>query len=177
MNRGLSLVATAALLMGAVGCKRKFDAPPEVAPPASTARPPEGVGLDGVNMPVSQLLGTERESRPTGTPKTEQVFAAFQQAGLTLTNKTQVLGRTIGARFCENAHTPSGVVFSVCEFNDAATASRGRDYSLRTFGKALPDRDLLIKDKTLLTITRGKSDDGTKAESVKASHIFQGLSG
>ena len=153
--RLLKWAVTGALMAGAFGCKTKSDPPPAVAAPAAIPGPPEGVGLDGVNMPISQLLGTERQSRPSDTPTAEQVFSAFEKGGLTLADKTQVLGRTIGASFCENAHTPAGVVFSVCEFSDTVTATKGRDYSLRTFGKALPDRDLLVKGKTLLTITRG----------------------
>ena len=188
MMRVLKWVVAVALMGGAVGCKSKTEskaendrssaiAAPGAAPPSSVPGPPEGVGLDGVNMPISQLLGTERQSRPSDTLSAEQVFSAFEKGGLTLADKTQVLGRTIGASFCENAHTPAGVVFSVCEFKDAATATKGRDYSLRTFGKALPDRDLLIKQKTLLTITRGGPGGPAQTESKTATQIFQGLSG
>ncbi|HEY6853726.1 MAG TPA: hypothetical protein VI139_05735 [Gemmatimonadales bacterium] len=178
--RGLTKAVAVAVLVGAlVGCRHKPEQAAPVEPADSSApipEPPPGAGLAGVNLPLSQLLGSERLSRPTGTPRTEQVFAALEVAGLALTGRTQVLGRTIGASFCEIAHTSVGVVFSVCEFKDGPSAEAGREYSSRAFGKALPDRVLLINKKTLLTITPARAP-AAEGDAKKGAAAFERLSG
>jgi len=178
MTRGLAVMVAAGLVTSVLGCEHKSRPVTEASSSAvgAGAGSPPGGGLDGVNAPLFQLLGSERQSRPTGTPRTEVVFSALEQSGLTLTGQTQVLGRVIGASYCENAHTPAGVVFSVCEFKDSATAKEGRAYSLRTFGKALPGRRLLINEKTLLTIAAPAGLASAQRESEKGAVVFAGLS-
>ena len=179
MTQRVTVMVAVAMVMATAGCKRNAEPPagPLSVAASAIAQTPPGGGLEGVNRPLSQLLGTERLSRPTGTPRAEQVFSALQRAGLTLTGQTQVLGRVIGASYCENAHTSAGVVFSVCEFKDTATAEQGREYSLRAFGKALPNRRLLINIKTLLTIAAPAGVVAAQSESEKGAAVFEGVSG
>ena len=140
----------AALVGGACHRETSKMAPPPVTAPAPAT--PRGVGMDGVNKPLLQLLEDEKAHRPAGTPSADALFEALEKAGFAMQGRGQVVGRTLGAAYCENAHTTQGIVVSACEFTDAEALAKGRAYSEKTFSKALPNRILLVNKHTLLTI-------------------------
>lgn len=170
MNGRRPLALALWALMGVAACHR--GAPP--AAPAASNTAPAG-GMDGVTTPLLQLLTNEKTNRPAGTPSAETVFAALDKAGIHTQDPSQVLGRMVGAAFCENAHTHEGVVVSVCEFKDADTLARGRAYSEKTFGKALPNRSLVSNKKTLLTINPPDASPATKAQVASIGKLFAAL--
>jgi len=151
MLRGVLLTAT----LGGAACHREASGPaPQttaVTAPAAAVSPP-GVGTDGMTKPLFQVLADEKAHRPAGTPHAEALFDALDKGGVVMQGRAQVLGRTVGAAYCENAHTGQGVVVSVCEFGDAGALAAGRAYSERTFARALPGRVLVSNRNTLLTI-------------------------
>jgi len=176
-RRLLPLILPALLSLGA--CHRS--APPATEPPS--AQPPTvpaastapGGGMDGVTKPLLQLLADEKTNRPSGTPSAETVFAALDKAGIHTQDPSQVLGRMVGAAFCENAHTAEGVVVSVCEYKDADTLARGRAYSEKTFAKALPNRALVSNKNTLLTLNPPDASPAAKAQVDTIGRLFAAL--
>jgi len=171
-RRLLPLVLPALMALGA--CHRST---PVAEPPAPVAQAPAapGMGMDGVTKPLLQLLADEKTNRPSGTPNAEAVFAALDQAGIHTKDPSQVLGRTVGAAFCENAHTADGVVVSVCEYKDADTLAKGRAYSEKTFAKALPNRALLSNKNTLLTINPPDASPAARAQVDTIGKLFAAL--
>ena len=172
--RGLLLTAT----LGVAACHRQASAPAPTTttapmPPAATT--PPGVGMDGVTKPLLQLLADEKTHRPAGTPAADALFDALDKAGIAMQGRAQVLGRTVGAGFCENAHTPQGIVLSACEFTDAAALAKGRAYSETTFAKALPNRILLINKNTLLTINPPPDGSAATPQLDAIKRTFLGL--
>lgn len=166
MLRGGLLVAT---LGAAAGCHREPSPPPPgpAAAPVSATVPP-GVGMDGVTKPLLQVLADEKAHRPGGTPRGDALFDALDKAGIAMQGRSQVLGRTVGAAFCENAHTPQGIVVSVCEFADAGALAKGRAYSAKAFATALPNRVLVANKNTLLTINPPEgSTTGAQVETIQ----------
>ncbi len=172
------------LLLSSAGCRRRPDTTAEdngapgagaggAAAPA-TIEPPGG-GLTGMTKPVMNLLADERAARPGGTPTAEAVFEAMKKAGVPTSGESQVLGKTLGAAFCENARTAQGTVLSVCEFKDAATLAKGMEYSTKTFAKALPNRRLFANRSTLLTVNPSENSDSAHAELKTIERTFGGL--
>jgi hypothetical protein len=131
--------------------------------------------MDGVTKPLMQLLTEEKANRPAGTPTAEAIFAAVEQGGIKTKDQSQVLGRMVGAAYCENAHTESGLVLGVCEFKDAETLAKGRAYSEKTFGKSLPNRTLLANGKTLLTLNPPDTSPASTDQVGVITRIFAGL--
>jgi hypothetical protein len=121
-------------------------------------------------LPLGARLQREAGSRPTGTPRAEEVLAAFTRQGLAIEGTMQVLASTVGAAYCASAGTPQGLAIAVCEYPAEAEARQGMEYSRRTFDRLIPGRRLLLNHKTLLTVT-GVPD----AEAKRAADIFARL--
>jgi hypothetical protein len=135
---------------------------------APAARPP--VDPANAQLPLVARLEREARTRPTGTPRAEEVLAAFARNGIPVEGAMQVLASTVGAAYCTSAGTPQGLAIAVCEFPAEALARQGLEYSHRTFDALIPGRRLLLNRKTLLTVT-GAPD----AEAKKAAEIFAAL--
>jgi hypothetical protein len=106
---------------------------------------------------------------------TEAVAAALSAAGVPIGPPKQVLARPLGARYCALARTSSGLVVSVCEFDDDAQAARGVDLSHRTFDTLIPGRRLTHNRGTLMTLTLGTPDAKRAAEAARAESVFASL--
>ncbi|HET9450974.1 MAG TPA: hypothetical protein VFO83_08840, partial [Aggregicoccus sp.] len=101
-------------------------------------------------LPLLERLAREAAARPTNTPRTEQVLEALQGAGLVLGEQRQYLGATTGARYCYSARSLRGLQLSVCEFEDAASATRGRGRVLGS--RPPPGRTVLLNRATTLLV-------------------------
>ncbi len=97
-----------------------------------------------------ERLAKEKGSRPTGTPRTDDVFAAFKKAGMPVVEENQVYAAMVKASYCEAAKGTT-VYLSVCEYPSEAEAKTGQDFSKRTFA-SIPNRDVYLNKKTTLTI-------------------------
>jgi hypothetical protein len=103
------------------------------------------------------------------------VAAALAGAGVPIGALKQVLARPLGARYCALARTASGLVVSVCEFDDDAQAARGVASSRRTFDRLIPGRRLAHNRGTVLTLTAGAPDPRRAAEAARAETAFAAL--
>jgi hypothetical protein len=187
-KRGAICVSSSAGFLAAmllVGCGRHtdnsatataFDAGQSTgatAPGASgsAAVPPPS---DAVANAISGRLAREAASRPTGTPKAEDVLAAIVAAGVPLTDEAQHVASTIGARFCIGAKSPEGLAMSACEYEDEAKAAAGRALSAKTFA-AIEHRDIVVNKKTTLTILQNPFRAQSQGAHDKAVAAFQKL--
>jgi hypothetical protein len=121
-------------------------------------------------LPLAARLQREAAARPTGTPRAEEVLAAFVRQGIPIEGTMQVLASTVGAAYCASAGTPRGLAIAVCEFPAEAEARQGMEYSHRTFDKLIPGRRLLLNHKTMLTVT-----GAPEVEAKRTADIFAGL--
>jgi hypothetical protein len=131
------------------------------------ARPPEppaALDPDLARLPLPARLAREAQSRPTGTPRLEEVIAALTRNGLAVERVQQVLGSTIGASFCASAATRQGTGVAVCEFASEDIARRGMSYSRQIFDRLIPGRTLALNHKTLLTVTRARAEGDGEAQ-------------
>lgn len=101
-------------------------ATPEPAKPA--AAPPRGgdpfghLDLDG----LGQKLAEEKALRGKSVANAASVFQAIERkAKIPVGDHLQVLGSSVGARYCERVSTKSDVYVVVCEFADEASATKG----------------------------------------------------
>jgi hypothetical protein len=177
LNRSLYLVALASILTAS--CQTRPTPPASAsasASPASSRPPPPAAGA-AVEEPISlqERLAREAVTRPSGVISTETVAARLSAAGVPIGALKQVLARPLGARYCALARTASGLVVSVCEFEDDVQAARGVDLSRRTFDRLIPGRRLTHKRGTLLTLTLGPSDSRRAAEAARAEAVFAAL--
>jgi hypothetical protein len=147
MNKNL-LVLLPSLALALAACERRPAAPAVgLSAPAPT---PEA----GPRLSLLERLELERTSRPAAHPPVEAVAAALVGKGLPLERWKQVLASPIGARFCMAGQTAQGNVVSVCEYGDEQQAARGLTYSKETFDRLIPNRTLVRRAATLLTVTR-----------------------
>lgn len=156
------------------------EAPASAAPVASGASsapsPDRTVPIPSgkpLGVTLGDMLVSERESRPTGTPRGEDVFALFGKNGVAVQEAKQHLGAPVGARYCMGGVTESGLSMSVCEYVDAAAAEAGKAMSTKAFEK-IPNRAIAIKKSTTLTIL-GTSSPASAAESKKLFDLFAGM--
>lgn len=140
-------------------------APPQ--PPAPTKTPSRGT--------LADRLAAEGSARPPTALHAEDVTAALRRAGISVGPLTQVLGRTIGARYCASTATATGLAVAVCEFGDDAEAARGLDYSRRQFDRLVPGRTLLRNRGTVLTLTPGDAGVAPTADTRRAAAVFASL--
>lgn len=141
---------TASLLAGIPACSdHKTPAPASATPPT-----PRGSPADLGRRSILERLTHEAQHRPDAAPKVEAVAQALATAGMPLERWKQVLASPIGARFCMNGQTTQGTVVAVCEFGSAAEASAGVSYSHKTFDALIPNRSLIQRGSTVVTITR-----------------------
>ena len=156
-----------------VGCKARAPQAPVVATaPAAVAANtiPEAPYIHSIPETMKQ----EAASRPTGTPRAEDLVGALKNKGLKFSDPKQVLANKWGARYCSMTIGASGVEVMVCEFASDAAATQGRDFSTKAFG-SIANRDLHLNRKTVLTVLRGTSDPPVTAEAKSVSEVFAGL--
>ena len=156
------------LLLGA--CQR----PAPAEPPAPAAATPRKASASAPLPPLLALrLAQEAEARPTGTPRTEEVLAALQRAGLTLGEPQQYLASSSGARYCYGARSERGLRLSGCEYADVASARAARQRVLRALGS--PERAVLLNRATTLQLQRPAGSPDAEAEAHAAAQAFQQL--
>ncbi|HET6151082.1 MAG TPA: hypothetical protein VFH68_26335 [Polyangia bacterium] len=143
---------------------------PPPPPPLSAATAP----ADG-RLNLGQRLAREAASRPGGGLRVETVASALAGAGLTLGPLRQVLGRTVGARYCASARSPAGNALALCEFADEADAARGLDVSHATFDRLVPGRRLLRARNLTLTLTPAEAGPRFADEAARAASILAAL--
>ena len=164
------LSLAAALTVTACSTRPRLTAATTAAapPPAATA-PADG------RLNLGQRLAREAATRPGGGLRVEAVASAFAGAGLRLGPLQQVLGRTVGARYCASARSPAGSALALCEFADEAEAARGLDYSHATFDRLVPGRRLLRARNLTLTLTPADAGPRFADEAARAASILAAL--
>jgi hypothetical protein len=173
-NSSSCVLALASILT--VACHAR-PTPPPPAPPPATAPAPVPAAPAAVEEPLTlnERLAREAARRPPGVIRAESVAAALSAAGVPIGSLRQVLARPLGARYCALGRTASGLVVSLCEFDDDAQAARGVDLSHRTFDRLIPGRRLAHKRGTLLTLTLGAPDAKRSAEGARVEAAFAAL--
>jgi len=170
--RPLSALVLTSML--AAAC-HKHPTPPSPPPPtASQPAVAEPAPAEGP-LTLNERLAREAASRPSGAVPAETVAARLSAAGVPIGALKQVLARPLGARYCALARTASGLVVSLCEFDDDAQAARGVDLSRKTFDRLIPGRRLAHRRGTLLTLTLGAPDPTRLAEGARAEAVFATL--
>ncbi len=143
---------------------------PLAAGPNSASPPFDPAAVGGLKL----TLDRESASRPTGTPKAEQVFAALEKAGVKVDGIRQQLGATHGANYCSGGATAAGLGVNVCEYADAEAATAGRERSLKLLA-GIKNREIFVNKKTTLTMMRGDGATGAAQERDKAVEAFKKL--
>lgn len=148
------------------------------APPIVASAIPSSESSARPTQPIFSLgdkLQVEQRDRPVGTPKAEDVYAAFEKAGFALTEKQQHVASVFGAKFCLGAKTDNDMAFSVCEYADEAAAKAGRETSLKALA-VVPNRDILVNKKTTLTVRQpAAKTPASEASAKKAAQVFSTL--
>jgi len=164
------------LLIASAACTSRARKDPPASASASAIPPPAASPPPLDTLTLAQRLAAERAARPAGALRPEDVAAALTRAGITIGPMTQVLGATIGARYCAMATTGGGLGVAVCEFADAALAQRGLDYSRRMFDRMIPGRRLARNRGTVLTVTAPDAQSAARTdEAGRAAAIFAAL--
>lgn len=180
----VSLVALAA-------CKTKTEGNATVSPPnsaasavsetpASTASGASLNDLPAANglspaLPLADKFAWERTHRKPVHPSADETYAAFEAAGIKLTEKTQHVASVYGAIYCLGAKGEADTVFSLCEYSTPEEAKKGKETSEKAFAM-IPGRTLLVVKNSLLTV-RGPAAGTPESKAIiqKAVDAFQKL--
>jgi hypothetical protein len=137
-------------------------------PAGATGAPVPGSKPGRVVVTLQDRLEAEKEQRATDTPKAEEVLAALEKAGLTLTDKKQHVASVYGAMYCLGAKSEGGIGYSVCEYASPEAAKSGRDASEKAFA-TVANRELATNKKTVLTILQPASKTPQSQDAAKKS--------
>ncbi len=162
-------IVLAVTVMAVWGCSKQAPAPVPVAAPVAPAAP--AVARSGS---LGGALEQESLRRPEGTPRAEDVMGAFKGAGVKLSSEKQHLGAPIEAAYCVGAESGGGLSLSVCEYDDAAKASAGKQMSLKAFG-AITHRQIYLNKKTTLTVLESAPSAEADAEQKQLVELFAKL--
>jgi hypothetical protein len=149
--------------------------PAPAAPTAAVPPVPAGTAPGQGRRSIIERLTQEAQNRPAVSPRPEAVAQALAAQGLPLERWKQVLGSPIGARFCMAGQTASGNVVAVCEFGNIAEAAAGVSYSHKTFDALIPNRSLVQRGQTVLTVTRPAGAPVAANDSDRVQQIFAAL--
>jgi len=139
------------------------------APSATPSASPSGATF---GLALAGRLAREAASRPSDTPKAEDVLAAIAKSGVPLQEQAQHLASPIGALYCIGAKSPLELAMSACEYADETAAGAGRDSSVKAFAK-IEHRDVVVNKKTTLTILQSPYDPQSQAAHDKAVAAFK----
>jgi hypothetical protein len=144
----------------------KSTSPPRVAEPQASP----------TTLSLFERLAAEQAGRsPATAPRAETVQAALAARGLVVQRWKQVLASPVGARFCLAGSTDTGVGVAVCEYDRAEAATAGRQRSRAVFDRFIPDRELLVRGTTLLTVTRPGADAQAATQARQLADAFATL--
>ena len=138
--------------------------PPQPAP--SLARPEDRL------LDLNGRFQKEAASRPTGTPRVEDVFAAIGKAGFTFDEQRQHLASPFLAAYCVGAKTQNDVALSVCEYTSAEEAKRGLESSSQM---PIANRAIHLNVATTLTVRQGARSADSDAAVKKIVAAFAGV--
>jgi hypothetical protein len=190
MPRTVQVLAPVLVAALALGCGKKDAGKAAPAPSVSSASSgssvasgASGVASSGVDntsplQPGETLMGRlsrEAKSRPKVSPTAEDVFAACDKIGAAVAQRQQSLAATYKANYCIGGFTPGNTLaVNVCEYDDEAAATAGRDLSKKLF-PTLTSRNVWSRKAATLTIIEQKQDDATKELEKKIAAAFQAL--
>ncbi|MBA3392142.1 MAG: hypothetical protein H0T89_05830 [Deltaproteobacteria bacterium] len=123
---------------------------------------------------IAERLAWEAQHRPQRGVTAEQVFAAFDRAGVPVRGQRQYLGVTMQAGYCAGGVTLEGIAISVCEYTSPEAAEAGRRFMERRFAAMTPHAKRVLHGPTLLSITRPSADTGTEI-ATRAALTFTSL--
>lgn len=69
-----------------------------------------------------------------GAAAVNKAFKEIDKGGLKTQNRTEILGKLVGAAYCAQAEA-GGAVFTICEYSDAAQAEKERPKRAAMFGE------------------------------------------
>lgn len=167
----------AGLVIALGGCRGKkspTESPSIVEPTAATPTTPEKLEDDPRFAGLFGALKFEAGHRPSGTPRYEDILAAWNEGGVAVSARRQTLGHTMGARFCHTAGTAIGVHLVVCEYESEAVA-QVKQRETDAHWKSIPNRESFRNGATLLTVSRGTKTEATEAEVKKLTAVFARL--
>ncbi len=167
-NKMMKCAALAgAILIASSSCKQERPnvaiAPPVVAPSVPNAK----------GGPLSERLDREGTTRPAAALRAEDVFSALVKSGLEIKERMQVLAAPIGAAYCQNAHTANDVILTVCEFEDEASAEKGKATSLAAV--QVENRQVVLHHATTLQVIESPKSEQSAKSAAAAIAAFNAL--
>ncbi|MFO0678420.1 MAG: hypothetical protein U0169_17920 [Polyangiaceae bacterium] len=160
--RFLTRAVLVLLAVSSSACSRKSEEPsPAAAGTASSAKPgttapvasarPTATGPIEPVFSIPDKLRVEASHRSDAGVPSEKVFAAFEAAGLAITERAQHVGAVFGASYCVGATVDGDVKISVCEFATPAEATDSRDKSAKLLA-SIPNREVFAHKAGTLTV-------------------------
>lgn len=156
----VALVASAAACTKAKPEKANAEPPAAAKPPGAVHAPTRAI------LTIQDKLDSEKESRPSGTPHAEDVYAALEKAGLRVSDKQQHVASLYGAKYCLGAKAGE-VAYSVCEYDSAEAAKAGRELTMKAL--PAPNRDIVVHEKTTLTVRQPAVKTASSESAAKTS--------
>lgn len=158
------LTIVLAVAAATAGCKDKSSVPakanapiPDPAPQTTEPTVPTdqqpSTGAPEHVEKMFQQLDTEKNNRPGLAPTVETVIAKLEGAGIKFDEQKQVLGLTVGAKYCYRAGVnTSGLNVVVCEHATAKEAEDGVALIKSKFAQLAATSTFTIKGTTTIQV-------------------------
>ena len=149
-------------------CRHQTSAPP---PPAAPPVDPELLRL-----PLGQRLEREAKSRPTGTPRAEEVLTALTRGGIAVEGARQVLASTVGYVFPEIRAKRERVEQVIQREEEAFNKTLDRGIDLFTQECERLGRETMLNKEataTALEVGHGAAVAPTEANGISGAFAFK----
>lgn len=125
-------------------------------------------------LSLGERLVEEARTRPERAPRVEVLREALESSGVAIVRTRQVLASAVDARYCALLASRAGLAISVCEYDDAQAAARGRARSHAQFDALMPGRTLVTHANALMTLSP-PADPRAVDEATIAERAFAAL--
>ena len=129
-----------------------------LAAPAAAAR------AQGIN---ETSLDEITNAKGGGAAGVDKVLKELGKGGLKATNRTEILGKLVGARYCAQA-AAGGATFTLCEYDDAGQAGKGAAKRAAMFGEKNAEH---TNGATVLSLAPADDEKARKAAAKIADHF------
>jgi hypothetical protein len=123
---------------------------------------------------LAALFRAEGAHRADGSPRVDDVVAAFSSAGVPVLGLRQHLAKPFGATYCAGAEAAEGVVLSLCEYASAEAAVKGRSDSAKSLA-TIPNRQVMQNGTTTLTLRERERTSRSQVVVSTLRHAFENL--
>lgn len=105
-----------------------------------------------------------------GAAAVDRAFKEIDRGGIKTKNRTEILGKLVGAAYCAQAEA-GGAVFTICDYDDADQAAKGKPKRAAMFGEKNVDH----VNRALVLSMAPADDEKQRMAAKKIADLFNAI--